>query len=186
MRVEDFLRQVCATLEEAGVQYMLTGSLASSIHGVPRSTQDVDIVVAPREEQLATLIEAFQSRGLYVSGEEAASAFRLRTQFNVIDFANGWKADLLLRKEREFSLLEFGRRVEMDLQGMRLVVASAEDVLISKLEWAKVGGSDRQIEDAAGIVRLQGDELDLAYVERWVASLLLQEQWQSVRSRATA
>lgn len=183
MKVEDFLVCIRSALEQAHVPYMLTGSLASSIHGIPRATNDIDIVVAPTPEQLSSLIEQFEQAGLYISREEASAALRGRTQFNV-DFANALKADFIIRKSRQFSLIEFERREEMDLEGLRLIVASAEDVMISKLEWAKLGDSERQLMDVAGILRLQGERLDFEYLRRWVQSLELQQQWQSARDRA--
>lgn len=105
-------------------------------------------------------------------------------QFNVIDLATGWKIDFIIRKPREFSREEFERRRSVELSGVELDVASAEDVLIAKLEWAKMGSSARQIEDAAGITRLQGDQLDTTYVQRWVHALGLEEQWREAQAQA--
>ena len=79
----------------------------------------------------------------------------------MIDLNTGWKIDFIIRKSRPFSLEEFERRREADVLGTRLYVASAEDVIWSKLEWAKMSGSERQINDVAGILRTQADELDL-------------------------
>jgi hypothetical protein len=104
--------------------------------------------------------------------------------FNIIDFSSGWKIDLIFRKARPFSQMEFSRRKEEDLAGLRLTVATAEDVLIAKLEWAKTGESQRQLEDAAGIIRIKGDLLDTAYIDRWIAELGLEEQWTAAKARA--
>lgn len=102
----------------------------------------------------------------------------------VIDLVTGWKIDFIIRKPRAYSREEFERRRVVALDGVVLDVVSAEDVLIAKLEWAKRGSSDRQIEDAAGILRVQGDRLDLAYVRRWVQALDLDQQWRDAQSRA--
>jgi hypothetical protein len=163
---------------------MLTGSVASSFYGVPRSTHDVDFVIAPTKDQLLAFVVLCKRHGLYATNEEATAALQARTQFNVIDFANGLKADLIIRKMRDFSVVEFDRRSEVDLPELSLVIATAEDVLIAKLEWAKIGESELQLDDAAGMIRMQGHALDLPYVERWVESLGLQEQWQLARERA--
>jgi hypothetical protein len=80
--------------------------------------------------------------------------------FNVVDFATGWKIDLIIRKSRDFSLEEFGRRRQITLEGLELCTASAEDVILSKLEWAKRSQSHRQVEDVAAILRSRGDVLD--------------------------
>jgi hypothetical protein len=182
--IGEFLLRMTAALETSGVPYMLTGSVASSMWGVPRATNDIDIVVAPTRAQLESLIQAFRRLGLYVDAEAAFSAFRKRNQFNVIDFPNGWKVDLIIQKDREFSVEEFERRQTFETEGMHLTIASPEDVLIAKLEWAKIGDSQQQLIDAAGILRMQHGRLDLAYLERWVEALELQEQWNAARARA--
>jgi hypothetical protein len=89
-----------------------------------------------------------------------------------------------VRKSRPFSVEEFGRRREAEVLGTTLYIASAEDVILSKLEWAKMAGSERQITDAAGIVRTQGTDIDVAYVERWVAVLGLQSEWERASAEA--
>jgi hypothetical protein len=182
MNTGDVFARVLAALEAAGVPHMLTGSFASSFHGVPRGTQDIDIVIAPDREQLLALIAKFPASRYYVSRDAALDALAHHGQFNVIDLATGWKIDFIIRKPRAFSREEFGRRRPADLSGMEIDIASAEDVLLAKLEWAKRGGSARQIEDAAGIIRLQGGRLDIDYVRRWVEALGLQEQWRAAQA----
>jgi hypothetical protein len=182
--ISQFLRQITAALELHGVPYMLTGSLASSAHGIPRATNDIDIVIAPSREQLLNVVQLFQRVGLTVHTESALTAFRNRTQFNVIDFPKGLKVDLIFRKDREFSVTEFERRQSQEVEGMRLTLATPEDVLLAKLEWAKIGDSDRQIDDAAGILKMQRGSLDFQYLEKWVAALELHEQWRVLRQQA--
>ena len=181
MTVAGFFSRLLLALERAQVPYMLTGSFASSAHGMPRATRDVDMVIAPTRSQLAALLQQFLPDAYYVSAEEAMDAFARQSQFNVIDLATGWKVDFMIRKDREFSRAEFERRRQLEVAGVRIYVASPEDVLLAKLEWAKLGGSERQIEDAAGIISSQGDTLDIPYVEHWVRELGLQEQWRAVQ-----
>jgi len=181
--IGEFLREVTAALDVAGVPYMLTGSLASSMYGIPRSTNDIDIVVAPTREQLIAVIQLFKRMGLYVE-EQALTALPKRGQFNVIDFPKGWKVDLIIRKDREFSVIEFDRRETHDVEGMRLTVATPEDVILAKMEWFKIGESRQQLEDAAGVVRMQGDTLNREYLEEWVKALGLEQQWVDVRQLA--
>lgn len=181
--IGEFLRKVTAALDISGVPYMLTGSLASSMYGIPRATNDIDIVVAPTREQLLAVVQFFKRMDLYVE-EHALTALRNRSQFNVIDFPKGWKVDLIVRKERDFSLVEFDRRETHEVEGMRLTIAAPEDIVITKMEWSKIGESEQQLIDAAGVLRMQGDKLDLAYIEHWVNSLGLQAQWVDVRQRA--
>lgn len=106
--------------------------------------------------------------------------------FNIIEMATGWKLDLVIRKARPFSIEEMQRRASTRILGIDVPTATAEDTIIAKLEWAKLGSSDRQLEDVAGILRVRGADLDLGYIERWVAELSLDEQWQRARSTGRA
>ena len=184
MSVEEVFRKVQRALETAGVPYMLTGSYASSIHGEPRASKDIDIVIAPTREQLIRLMRLFPPDKFGAQEEAALEAMAYNGMFNVIDYETGWRIDFIFRKNRPFSIQEFSRRHAVDLSGLRLFVASPEDVLIAKLEWAKMGESQRQIEDAAGILRIQGKQLDRDYVENWVRALGLEAQWHAAFARA--
>jgi hypothetical protein len=163
---------------------MLTGSFASAFHGAPRTTQDVDIVIAPTLGSLQKLVRQFPEEEYYVSRDAALQAYGAESLFNVIDLNSGWKIDFIIRKSRPFSLEEFERRHEADMLGTRLYIASAEDVILSKLEWAKMSSSERQVNDVAGILRTQGNALDLEYVERWIAALGLENQWTQAKAAA--
>jgi hypothetical protein len=175
----DFLARLTVKLTDAGIPHMVVGSFASSFHGVPRSSQDLDLVIDPGPDSLQRFLADLPAADYYADAGAARDALQRRGQFNVIDMATAWKADLIVRKARPFSLEEMRRRVEGDLLGARVFIASPEDALISKLEWAKLGGnSELQLRDAAGILGLRGSELDVAYVERWVADLGLEDLWR--------
>jgi len=182
--IGEFLRQVTTALDLNEIPYMLTGSIASSMYGVPRATNDIDIVVAPNRQQLLRLVQMFVRLGLTVESSSAVLALKNRSMFNVIDFRKGLKVDLIVRKERNFSVMEFERRETHEVQGMRLTIATPEDVVVAKLEWAKLGESQLQLKDVAGIIRVQGENLNVAYIERWVGELGLGAQWKSVRELA--
>lgn len=184
MTGEDFLRRLVTALDQIRIPYMVTGSFASSAHGRVRATEDIDIVMAPSPEQIDALVGEFPPGRFYVDRDAALEALRQRSQFNIIDIESAWKADLIMRKEREFSHTEFQRRRAYSINGLQVFIATAEDVLIAKLEWARAAGSERQIEDAAGIIETQGDDLDVAYVERWVRALQLDDQWRKARDSA--
>jgi hypothetical protein len=176
----DFLARLSAKLAAAGIRHMVVGSFASSFHGVPRSSQDLDLVVDPDVSSLQRFLASLPATEYYADADAALDALRRRSQFNVIDTATAWKADLIVRKARPFSIEEMRRPVEGDLLGARVLVASAEDTVISKLEWAKLGGgSELQLRDAAGIVTLHGmSKLDVAYIERWIRELGLEDSWR--------
>jgi len=184
MSASEVLRRVSAALDHAGIAYMLTGSFASAHHGAPRSTLDIDIVIGANPEQLRTFVQSLPSGEYYVDMHAALEAYKCESLFNVIDLATGWKIDLIIRKSRAFSQEEFGRRQLVKVQGLALFVASAEDVVIAKLEWSKLAQSQRQIEDVAAILRLRRDSLDLPYLERWISELNLATQWSDAKSIA--
>jgi hypothetical protein len=183
---ESVMARVLRALSAASVPYMLTGSFASAFHGAPRTTHDIDIVIQPTLGTLEALLRQFPDDAYYVSRDAALQAYGEEGMFNVIDFASGWKVDFIVRKSRPFSVEEFGRRRAVELLGVTLFVASPEDVIISKLEWSKLSESERQIRDAAGIVRTQGAALDLDYIERWVHILALDEQWHVAKIGGSA
>jgi len=141
-------------------------------------------VIAATPEQLRDLAAELEQSGYYVELDTALEAGRRESLFNVIDLREGWKIDLILRKSRPFSKEEFARRRQTDLGGSLIYIASAEDVIIAKLEWAKLGGSQRQIEDVAAIITVQGERLDQGYLQRWVAELGVTEQWKRAREAA--
>jgi hypothetical protein len=174
------LRATVAALNAAGVPFMLTGSLAAAYHGAGRATMDIDLVVDPTAPQLRAVVRALEDAGTYVSPEAAEEALAHRTVFNVVDTTSGWKADLIVRKDRAFSRTELERRQPAEYEGCRLWVASVEDVIVAKLEWAKLGASARQLEDVAALLRVHAGRLDGRYVERWVAELGLTLQWEQV------
>lgn len=176
------LGRVLAILEATGTPYMLTGSFASSLYGRPRATQDLDFVVNVDPMTIRELVTRFRSAGFYVSDDAVRDALVFESQFNVIDIATGWKVDFILRKSRPFSFEEFSRRRSIEHEGWTLHVATAEDILIAKLEWAHRANSARQLEDAAGVLEMQGETLDLPYLERWIRDLGLEEEWASLRS----
>jgi hypothetical protein len=109
-------------------------------------------------------------------------AWRRRGIFNVIDYASGWKTDLILRKDRPFSRSEFERRVRTRILGVDVFVTTAEDTILAKLEWARLGESERQLRDVIGVIELRGDTLDVAYIERWARELGVTSLWERVAS----
>jgi len=184
MSAPEVLQRITAALDQAGIAYMLTGSFASAHYGAPRSTQDIDLVIAATVEQLTSLVQNLPSGEYYADLDAALEARRRESLFNIIDLATGWKIDLIFRKSRPFSQGEFARRQQISLQGLRLFIASAEDVIVAKLEWAKLAKSQRQIDDVATILRLRGDVLDRSYLEGWISELDLKAQWIVARSAA--
>lgn len=177
----DTLRDLVARLEAQGIAYMLVGSVAALAYGRSRSTQDFDVVIEVRPAALRAFVRSLPEDRFYVAEEAAMEALERESLFNVIDMVTGWKVDLIPRKQRPFSESEFARRSQLEVLGVPMFVASIEDVIIAKLEWAKAGGgSQRQLEDVRELVRIAGASLDRAYVEQWIRSLDLDAEWSTI------
>ena len=183
MSPSDFFGRLITLLEQTGIPFMVAGSLGSGVHGQPRTTNDMDVVISPTEEQLRQFLASL-GPNYYVSKQAAQEAFRQRSMFNIIDLDSGLKADLIFRKDRPFSLEEFQRRRPVTLLGTTAPVASPEDIILSKLEWSKITESDRQIQDALGVAVVQGSSLDGAYLRQWAEELGVTDRLEEVLAEA--
>ena len=180
MGLAPFLKRIVDTLDRCQIAHMVAGSLASTHHGRPRTTHDVDMVIDADIDRVRRFVRALPADEYYVSEEAAVDAVRRRSMFNVIDLTSGWKVDLIIRKDRSFSRAEFSRRQPASMLGVDVFVASAEDTILSKLEWARMSPSDRQLGDVAAVIEVVGEELDTAYIERWARGLGVDELWRQV------
>ena len=184
---QEFLKDLIGRLERDGIPYMIAGSLGSAFHGEPRSTHDVDLVIDPTASQLEAFVSGLKD-SCYVSPGAAREALARRRMFNVIDAKGTWKADFIIRKDRPFSREEFNRRRVVTFLDMRAALSSPEDVILSKLEWANQGDSERQLRDVAGVILGQWGKLDEPYLRRWARELgvepLLDRVWaEAARAR---
>jgi hypothetical protein len=182
MTLDDLVARLVEILDDVQVPYMVVGSVASSYHGEPRMTRDLDLVIDPTPDSLQALVAKLQTSGLYADPDAAASALANRSQFNAIDPASGWKVDLMIRGERPFDRAEFMRRQPVELPRTTVRMATAEDVILAKLEWALAGESERQLRDAAAILAVSGEMLDFDYLDGWAAQLGVTEVWETIKA----
>jgi len=185
MSVGAFLARLTRVLDDAQIPTMFCGSIASTYYGMPRTTQNVDLIVDLRPEDISRLLAAFPETDYYVSEDAAREAVRRRSQFNVIDFQTGWKADLIVRRARAFSENELIRRQRVEILGAEVWLATAEDTVLAKPEWAAMSDSERQERDVAAILRIRGAKLDWDYLERWAAVLAISDVLQRLKLQAT-
>jgi hypothetical protein len=183
MSQQTFFHVLIGLLEQAGICYMVTGSYGSSHYGMPRTTNDLDLVVDPTVAQVQSLCALVANR-FYVSAPAAVEAVQNRFMFNIIDVAGGCKADLMVRKNRPFSVEEFSRRSSLSIAGDVVFVASPEDIILSKLEWNKLTPSERQVQDALDVAIVQWPHLDLDYLRRWATDLEVSESLEAVLLQA--
>ena len=171
MSQADVLGRTSVLLQAAGIPHMLSGSIASSAYGEPRSTQDIDLVIDPTLPQLTSFITSLRCEDYYVSQEAVEEAWTQRSIFNLIDLATSWKVDLILLKRRPYGAEEFRRRVNRDILGHEVPVVTPEDSILSKLEWRKDSQSERQYRDAVNVAATQWALLDVLYLRHWANEL---------------
>jgi hypothetical protein len=177
----ELLRAVIRALDRAGIPHMLVGSFASSAYGEDRTTHDIDILIDPTPEALRRFVDTFDDEVFYI-GPSPQDALTQQDMFNLIDTTSTWKVDFIILTDEPFERRKFERRVKTEVMDIEVWMATAEDTVLSKLRWAAEGGSDRQVDDAAGVLRVRGDTIDNAYLDRWAAELGLKELLDRARS----
>jgi hypothetical protein len=170
-------RKLVTTLDALAIPYMIGGSLASSVHGILRSTNDIDIVAAIREEHVAPLV-ANLTKEFYADSEAMLEALRLERPFNLIHFASGCKFDIFPAAGNPYFEKQLERATPQEVslgegESMRCSIATAEDMVLAKLVWYRAGGeqSERQWNDVRGICSTQGAWLDGTYLRQWARYL---------------
>jgi len=147
----DLLLDVTRRLEDAGLEYMLTGSMALNHYAQPRMTRDIDIVIALVFKDLETLPHIFGD-DFYFSEEAAREAVLEQSSFNVIHNESLIKVDFMIRKREDYRLVEFDRRQRIEVLGSQLWIVSKEDLILSKLDWARESQSQRQLSDVENLL----------------------------------
>jgi hypothetical protein len=170
---------VADALEALGVLYAIGGSFASALHGVMRATMDADLVADMRQEHVAPFVQAL-GEAFYADAEMMREAIGQHKSFNLIHLDTMFKVDVFVARPRDFDRAQLARR-QLHLLAedpeRRAYVASAEDTVLAKLEWYWLGGqaSDRQWRDVLGVLKVQGQRLDLAYMRHMAAGLGVQD-----------
>jgi len=182
--------RIAAAFDDLSVRYVVGGSLASSVYGIPRATQDVDLVADLRLEHAAPLAASLRKE-FYVDADMIADAIRRRASFNVVHLGTMFKADIFVPGRDSWTLEELRRaRVEQfDIEENSVAIrfASPEDVLLHKLVWFKLGNeiSERQWRDVLGIMKVQGDSLDDSYLDTWADAVDVIALLKRARHEAT-
>ena len=152
------------------IPYLVGGSLASSLHGIPRATQDVDMVADLEPQHVTPFVSALET-AFYVDEDMVRDAIQCRSSFNVIHLATLFKVDIFVLQRDTASQEEMARRERYELSEeprQELFLASAEDIILHKLHWFRLGGgiSERQWNDVQGVLRVQNERLDFSYLRR--------------------
>jgi hypothetical protein len=183
------LKPVVAVLDGLGVKHFIGGSVASAAYGRPRTTVDVDLVADLRRQHVAPLVTALET-DYYVSARAAAGAVAQKSCFNLIHLATALKVDVFVLKGRKYDLAALARRrrdtIDADDPGSEFMLASPEDLVLSKLEWYRPGNevSQQQWRDVIGLLQVQGGALDDAYIDQWAADLGVADLLAKARQEA--
>ncbi|MDX1382344.1 MAG: hypothetical protein R3190_01815 [Thermoanaerobaculia bacterium] len=181
----ELLRLVTQSLDRLGISYLVTGSTATIAYGEPRLTNDVDIAVRVDSRQAEQIWRAFAAPDFYVDPESARRAVALHSSFNLIHPSSGLKVDFMVTDDSPFNESRFARARPLDLgSGAPARFATPEDAILKKLEYFRDGGSEKHLRDIAGVLRVSGEEIDLAYIRDWARVLDVAKQWEAALEAA--
>ena len=172
----DIVRDVSTRLDGANIGYMLTGSMAMNYYAQPRMTRDIDLVVALRPGDTDRVVHLF-TPDYYVSREAVDSSITHNSMFNLIHQESVIKVDCIVRKQTEYRLTEFERRQRIKIADFETWIVSKEDLILSKLFWAKDSHSELQLRDVRNLI---ATGCDRAYIEQWTTALELSNLWQEI------
>jgi len=176
----EILKTVCQRLDEAAIPYMVTGSLAANFYAVPRMTRDIDIVIEIQKKDAHRLLEVFQ-KDFYIDRDSITEAIETQGMFNIIHSQSVLKVDFIVRKDSLYRKTEFERRRRIQIDEVSVRVVTPEDLILSKLFWAKDSSSELQLGDVRNLLRTLKD-MDWDYLEKWVGSLGLEAVYAKVKN----
>lgn len=174
----EVLKIVVKRLESAGVPYMITGSIAANFYTTPRMTRDIDIVIEIGENNIEVLFSLF-SDDFYIDKDSIRNAICNKQIFNIIHKEGVVKIDFIIRKDKKYSKIEFSRKRSIVFEELKINITSPEDLILSKLFWAKDTLSEMQIRDVRNLMKTVPD-LDIKYIENWIKELELEAIYRKV------
>ena len=176
MTEEDVLKEVIGSLDSLNIPYALTGGLAVSFYGHPRSTHDFDLILQfPSDPKITKKLLNIFGKDYYISEEGVIDALLHKTMFNIIHHETGLKIDLWILKDDEYDREAFNRREKVQALGREISILSAEDMIIGKLLWYKVSEIDKHFNDVRGIYEIQRQNIDNKYLLKWSIKLSIHE-----------
>lgn len=166
MLQHELVIKIAGLLERAGIEYMLTGSFVSGLQGMPRSTHGTDFIINISEKDISKLLSVFSPDEYYIDTNQIKRAVRDKNMFNMIEYESGYKIDFWLLTKEPFDKTRFSRRILEKFNGENIHVSTPEDTILMKLKWAlESGGSQKQINDALMVFKVQFEILDFEYIK---------------------
>jgi hypothetical protein len=166
----DVLKTVCKRLSDSKIAYMISGSVALSFYSEPRMTRDIDIVININARDIDKMMKLFEN-DFYIDREMLETAVQNQTMFNIINLEALIKIDFIIRKNEIYRIEEFKNRIKIKLHDAEIYMVAIEDLIVSKLYWAKDSYSEIQLRD---IKKLLKADFDLEYVKKWCKHLGLE------------
>lgn len=176
----DLLKEVASRLKNAGIEYMMTGSMAMALYSSPRMTRDIDIVVQISPGDAGKIVALFHD-DFYIDEPGVRQAIRDRGMFNIIHNSSVIKIDFIVRKNEAYRVEEFSRRQIIPIEGIPVTVVAPEDLILSKLVWVKLSDSELQFRDVRQMMRSL-EMLDGEYLEKWAEKLGVDDLLKKVRA----
>ena len=184
MTEKDLLRKVTATFETLGIPYFITGGMASIVYGEPRYTSDIDVVADIPKTAISGFLVQFPVPEYYLSEQAVREAIATRFQFNILHPTSGLKVDVMIPSASEHDRLRMQRMVRLSIDSeTNAWFASPEDVILKKLVYFQIGGSEKHLRDIASMILVMGEKIDRAYIETWASTLGVMAEWQLVCDR---
>jgi len=184
MSQQELLKRVLEVLASVGLDYMVTGSVVSSLQGEPRASHDIDVVVAVPLAAVPALLAAFPPPDFLLQEEAVVHAIRDGSMFNLVALNTGDKVDFWMRTAEPFDQSRFARRVVEDFFGVPMNVSAPEDTILAKLRWCRMsGGSEKQFTDALGVFEVQRGKLERRYLDEWAARLEVTDLWERLQTQ---
>lgn len=181
---------IIETFNKLGIKYHIGGSFASSAYGVPRATADIDLMADISSKDISEITSCF-GHLYYLSETSIKNAISNKTSFNLIHLGSILKIDIFIPKSRaydkEVMQRALSKKLEIDNNILTFYLKSAEDIILTKLEWYRLGGevSERQISDILGVLRVQTDNLDFVYLKKWSVELKVDDLLEHVLEEAS-
>lgn len=183
MKIYDLLLKIAGCFNRLNIPYFVTGSIASIAYGESRFTNDIDIVADIKKEHIPQILKCFPEDEYYISEESMKNAIYRKFQFNIIHPESGLKVDVVIKKRGEFDKTRFSRINNFKMDDVGVNFSSPEDVIIKKMEYYKMGGSEKHLRDIMGMIKISRELINFEYVETWVSKLYLEEIWEAIKAR---
>jgi predicted nucleotidyltransferase len=184
----ELLEKLARALDQLGVRYAIVGSTASIVYGEPRFTNDIDVVVELQPQNIDSFCGQFPGPDFYLSRSAVESAVRQQFQFNIIHPSSGLKIDCIVARPNAFDQIQLDRALPImkEVGAYPIRLASPEDVIIKKMEYFRLGESEKHVRDICGILKSQGERIDRDYIRRWAERMDLTEIWDAILARLKA